>query len=163
MSNEAIELVIDKSDTYQGSKDIYFLPSYRIDQIQFLNDETFIACYIKNTPTEFLNPATLTALSNKLKENAYVEIVIDQPIKLMQKQDERQIRVNALYSGFGNFDVKDQEMIEPSMDVNFTSRVLTFNKIRRPTDSKYQQYYIKPYVSTKKVVSKSKSPDKKRY
>jgi hypothetical protein len=158
--SEEIELLINNEDSYKGLNNIYYLPSDRIEHIRYLNDETFSGCYIRNTPTELLTTLKLSFLNQKLKDQAVVEIIIDQPIKVMQKQDERLIKMNALYAGFGSFDTKEEKFVEPLTDINFSSLVMTFKKEKRVVPCEFEKYHIQRYRGKKRKAN-SKSP--KRY
>lgn len=156
MSQE-IELLINNEDNYKGLKDLYYLPSDRIEHIRHLNNETFSGCYIRNTPTELLTPLTFSFINQKLKDDSVVEIIIDQPIKVMQKQDERLIKMNALYAGFGTFVTKDEKFVEPLTDINYSSLVTTFKKEKRVIPCEFEKYHIQPYRGRRRKAN-SKSP-----
>jgi hypothetical protein len=97
-------------------------------------------------------------INQKLKDGAVVEVIIDQPIKVMQKQDERLIKMNALYAGFGTFETKDEKFVEPLTDINYSSLVMTFKKERRVVPCDYEKYHIKPYRSVRNRKANSRSP-----
>lgn len=158
--SDDIEIIIDNVDNYKGLKQYYYLPSDRIEHIKYLNEDKFAGCYIRNTPTESLTTLMFCYLNQKLKDESVVEIIIDQPIKVMQKQDERQIKMNALYAGFGTFETKEQKLVEPLTDINYTSLIMTFKKEKRAIPCDYQQYHIKPYSGRIRKI-KSKSPSKR--
>ena len=154
--SEEIELLINNEDNYKGLKNLYYLPMDRIEHIRYLNNETFSGCHIRNTPSEFLTPLNFSFINQKLKDDSVVEIIIDQPIKVMQKQDERFIKMNAMYAGFGNFETKEEKFVEPLTDINYSSLVITFNKEKRVIPCEYQKYQIQPYRARKrKAISKS--------
>jgi len=159
MSDE-IELLINNEDNYRGLKNLYFLPSDRIDHIKFLNNDTFTGCYIRNTPTNLLTSLNFSFINQKLKDGAVVEIIVDQPIRSMQSQDERLIKMNALFSGFGQFETKDEKFVEPLTDINYSSLVITFKKEKRVIPCDYERYHIQPYRRGRKRVANSKSPKK---
>ncbi len=160
--SEEIELLINNDDNYKGLKNLYYIPTDRIDHLRYLKDETFSGCYIRNTPTESLTSLTFSFINQKLKDDAVVEIIMDQPIKAMQKQDERLIKMNALFAGFGSFVTKDEKFVEPLTDINYSSLVLTFKKEKRVIPCEYEKYHIQPYRGGRKRKANSKSPSTKR-
>lgn len=159
--SEEIELLINNEDNYKGLKNLYYLPCDRIEHIRYLNNETFSGCYIRNTATNLLTTLNFSFINQKLKDGAVVEVIIDQPIKVMQKQDERLIKMNALNAGFGTFETKEEKFVEPLTDINYSSLVITFKKEKRVIPCEYERYHIQPYRGLKKKKSSSKSP--KRY
>jgi len=158
--SDDMEIIIDNVDNYKGLNGSFYLPSDRMEHLKYLNDESFNYCYIRNTPTEYLTTLNLSYLNQKLKDGTSVEVIIDQPIKVMQRHDERQIKMNALYSGFGTFETKEQKFVEPLTDINYTSLILTFKKEKRVIPIDYEKYHIKPYRSIKKNV-RSTTPKNK--
>ncbi len=152
-----IGIVIDKVDIYQGLKDLYYLPCDRIEHIKLLNEDKFGSCYIRNTPTDYLTPLIFCYLNQRLKDDSVVEVIVDQPIKVLQRQDERNIKMNALYAGFGSFETKEQKFVEPLTDINYTSYIVTFKKEKRAMACDYEEYHIQPY---KKRVVKTRSKNR---
>lgn len=158
MSDE-IELLINNEDNYKGLKNLYYLPCDRIEHMKYLNNETFNRCHIRNTPTEYLTTLNLSFLNQKLKDDAVVEVIIDQPIKIMQKQDERLIKMNALNAGFGTFETKEEKFVEPLTDINYSSLVISFRKEKRVVPVEFEKYQIQPFKGKSRKV-KSKSPQR---
>ena len=64
--------------------------------------------------------------------------------------------MNALCAGFGTFETKEQKLVEPLTDINYTSLIMTFKKEKRVVACDYDEFHTKPYrVHKKRAVSKS--------
>jgi hypothetical protein len=157
---ETLDIIVDKPENARRFVNNFFLPSDTIEHIKYLNDDKFDGCSIRSTPTEKLTNLLFSYLNQKLKDGGVVEVIIDQPVRVMQTQDERVIRMNATFAGFSDFTVEEQKFVEPLTDINYTSLIMTFKKSKRVIACDFDEYHIKPYISRGKI-KKSVSPGKR--
>ena len=140
-----LDLIIDNVDNYKRLKNVFFLDADRISLLKCLSDNRFSSCLIRNTTTESLTTINLSFLNQKLIVDSRCEIIIDQPIKLLQIHDARQIEANAKLAGFSDFKIEEQKLVEPETDINFSTLILTFVKTNNVVACDFEDYHVKPY------------------
>jgi hypothetical protein len=102
---EKTDLIVDSNDNYQEDEGIFYIhPSY-LSNMRVMKKEQFDTCVIKNSPLDMLTPLNLVHLRECLKKDSPIEIYVDQPLKVMQDYDAKQIEANAQLAGFENIEI----------------------------------------------------------
>jgi hypothetical protein len=109
MNSDKLTLVVDSQDSYLNQSDVFYIHPERLPLVRCLESEQFESCTIKNSPVDNLTSLNFSYILKKLKPNSVCEIVIHQPISVMQDYDAKQVEANAKLAGFANFSIKDHE------------------------------------------------------
>ena len=94
---------ISKQNTLFDAKSLF---------IDTFESNTFDKIYINNTKTELLRAKGFFNLAKCLKPKGTLEIIVDQPIAVMQNLDAGEIEANAKLGGFVNIDTVNHEINE---------------------------------------------------
>ena len=103
---EKKDLIIDSNDVYQEEDNVFYLHPAYLSNLRVMKKEQFDTCTIRNSPLDTLTPLNMVHLRECLKKNGPIEIYINQPLKVMQDYDARQIEANAQLAGFENIEIK---------------------------------------------------------
>ena len=107
MSSEKLQLVIDGEDTYRETDNVlYFHPS-KIGMIQYLRNNQFSSCLIKNCDVQDMSSIYFVYIREKLLTNSKCEVIINQPVAVMQEFEAKQIEANATLAGFNDIQTKN--------------------------------------------------------
>lgn len=102
-----VQLVIDGEDAYKGMTDVFYSHPSRISLLRFLSNHSFSSCSIKNSSVESMSSLNLVTILEKLRQNGTLEIIINQPITVMQEYDAKQIEANAKLAGFDDISITE--------------------------------------------------------
>ena len=149
-------LVVDSIDKYNDDN-IYYVQPKRFSSIQYLQNNFFSKCKIQNSNIDLLTPFAFLNLFSKLKKNANTEIVIDQPVSVMQEYDARQVIANAQMAGFTNIKTTDTQYIEPRTQKKIDTLCVSFTKPEKKEFDEEKLNSIKENVITTKVSTTVKS------
>ena len=105
MSKEECELIISK-DPVEGENTMYITPS-NLSSLKFLSSNTFDYCLIKDCPVASLTSLCLSQILRVMKYEAQVEILVSQPMSVMQALDSKQIEAHCEHVGFENISTED--------------------------------------------------------
>ena len=83
-SPDQMTLIIDTSDTYSNIENYFYINPSNLAKIKSLSSEQFSSVIIKNTKIDLITPLILTNLFTKMKINGKGEIIISEPISVMQ-------------------------------------------------------------------------------
>ena len=155
LSNNMI-LVVDSIDKYNDDN-IYYVQPKRFSSIQYLQNNFFSKCKIQNSNIDLLTPFAFLNLFSKLKKNAITEIIIDQPVSVMQEYDARQVIANAQMAGFTNIKTTDTQYIEPRTQKKIDTLCVSFTKPEKKEFDEEKLNSIKENVITTKVSTTVKS------
>ena len=97
---ESMTLIIDKSDNYSHLENYFYINSSNLLKIKNLSNEQFSTVTIKNTKVELITPLFLTNLFAKMKIKGKGEIIISEPISVMQSYEAKIIIANLKIGGF---------------------------------------------------------------
>jgi hypothetical protein len=109
MNSEKLTLVVDTQDTYLNQADVFYFHPQRLSLARLLENETFESATFRNSPVDNLTSLNFSYVLKKLKPNSVVEVIVHQPISVMQDYDAKQVEANAKLAGFTNFQIKDYE------------------------------------------------------
>jgi len=149
-------LVVDSIDKYNDDN-IYYVQPKRFSSIQYLQNNFFSKCKIQNSNIDLLTPFAFLNLFSKLKKNAITEIIIDQPVSVMQEYDARQVIANAQMAGFTNIKTTDTQYIEPKTQKKIDTLCVSFTKPEKKEFDEEKLNSIKENVITTKVSTTVKS------
>ena len=149
-------LVVDSFDKYKDDN-IYYIQPKRFSNIQYLQNNFFSSCKIQNSNIDLLTPFAFQNLFSKLKKGAITEIIIDQPVSVMQEYDARQVIANAQMAGFTNIKTSDTQYIEPKTQKKIDTLCVTFTKPEKKEFDEEKLNDIKANVITTKVTTTVKS------
>ena len=111
---EDYELVIDSEDNYLNDQSVFYIHPGRLQTIRCVANNQFSACTVKNSPVSALTSLNLVGGLEKLKQNAKVEIYIDQPITVMQEYDAKQVEANLKLAGFDEISIESSSYLKES-------------------------------------------------
>ena len=149
-------LVVDSIDKYNDDN-IYYVQPKRFSSIQYLQNNFFSKCKIQNSNIDLLTPFAFLNLFSKLKKNANTEIIIDQPVSVMQEYDARQVIANAQMAGFTNIKTTDTQYIEPRTQKKIDTLCVSFTKPEKKEFDEEKLNSIKENVITTKISTTVKS------
>ncbi len=141
-----LDLIIDKPEFAGRFPNQFFLSANDLEHLKNLKEERFDGCYIRNVPVEKLNFKFFAYLNNLLKDDAMVQVMLDQPIRSLQNSETRSLQMNAKFSGFDNFSVQRQDVFEQLTEINYMGQVVTFSKVLRVFNEDFEKYYVPAYV-----------------
>lgn len=109
MNSDKLALVVDSQDTYLNEAGVFYFHPQRLPLVRFLENESFESATFRNSPVDNLTSLNLSYVLKKLKPNSVVDVIINQPISVMQEYDAKQVEANAKLAGFTSFQIKDYE------------------------------------------------------
>ncbi len=133
MNSEKFTLVVDSQDNYLNQSDVFYLHPQRLLLVRSLENEQFDSATIKNSPVDNLTSLNFSYVLKKMKPNAVCEVVIHQPISVMQDYDAKQVEANAKLAGFTNFHTKDYEFKVDNKKVK--TLLVTFERPSKNTEA----------------------------
>jgi len=128
MNDERLELIIDNEDTYQDVDSVFYMNPHRLSLLRCLTDAQFISCTIKNSQVDCLTSMNFAYMMRKMKPEATCEVIIYQPISVMQEYDAKQVEANAKLAGFVNFEIQPFDYVDSKTDKKFKTLIVTFSK-----------------------------------
>lgn len=128
MSDERLELIIDSEDTYQDVGSVFYINPHRLSLLRCLTDSQFVSCTIKNSPVDCLTSMNFNYIIRKMRPETTCEVIIYQPITVMQEYDAKQIEANAKLAGFTNFETNSFDFVDSKTDKKFKTLAVTFQK-----------------------------------
>ena len=123
---EINELIIDSEDTYGGLDNIFYVHPSHLNTIKSLQNSQFTSVKIKNTPVDDITPYFLLNLFTKMKVGANAEIIIFEPVSVMQVYDARQVEANAKLAGFANIKVEERNFVDSVSQKKSNTLCVTF-------------------------------------
>lgn len=106
-SPDQMTLIIDTSDTYSNIENYFYINPSNLAKIKSLSSEQFSSVIIKNTKIDLITPLILTNLFTKMKINGKGEIIISEPISVMQSFEAKTIIANLKIGGFDEIKIND--------------------------------------------------------
>ena len=93
-------LYIDPKDNHNNEYNCLVIHPSHLNMADTFESNTFDKIYINNTKTELLRAKGFFNLAKCLKSKGTLEIIVDQPIAVMQNLDAGEIEANAKLGGF---------------------------------------------------------------
>ena len=125
------ELIIDSEDTYKDIDNISYIHPSHLNMIKSLSSNQYSRVSIKNTKVDDITPYILLNLYGKLKTDAQIEIIVYQPVAVMQFYDAKQLEANALLAGFSDVKINDTTYVDYKTQRKMDTLSVSFVKPRR--------------------------------
>ena len=93
-------LYVDPKDNHDKEDNCLVIHPSHLNMADTFESNTFDKIYINNTKTELLRAKGFFNLAKCLKSKGILEIIVDQPIAVMQNLDAGEIEANAKLGGF---------------------------------------------------------------
>ena len=93
-------LYVDPKDNHDKEDNCLVINPSHLNMADTFESNTFDKIYINNTKTELLRAKGFFNLAKCLKSKGILEIIVDQPIAVMQNLDAGEIEANAKLGGF---------------------------------------------------------------
>ena len=154
MSKEESELIISNSPEADENT-MYILPS-NLSSLKFLSSNTFDFCLIKDCPVSSLTSLSLSQIFRIMKYESRVEILISQPITVMQALDSKQIKAHCEHVGFENISIENENYIDEKHNKKYPTLAVVCFKPNRERDGK-----ISKISNNNKQTFKTKNKNKK--
>lgn len=126
--DERLELIIDSEDTYIDVDTVFYINPHRLALVRCLSDKQFSSCQIKNSPVDALTSMNFSYILRKLQPGATCEVIIHQPISVMQEYDAKQVEANAKLAGFAEFETTEFDFVDPKTDRKNKTLCVAFTK-----------------------------------
>ena len=125
-----LKLIIDNNiENYLEEENLIMIHSNHLNMLNAIEKKFFDEIKIKNTKTDLLTSKVLFNVSRCLKDTGTCEIILDQPIAVMQKLDAGELEANAKLGGFNNVKIEDYEIIsKKGVPINCSTLKLTLTK-----------------------------------
>ena len=155
---EPLSLAIDSHDSYLDDPSVFYIHPGRIGTMRCVQNNSLDSCKIQNSPVANLTGFNFVKILEKLKPLATVEVIIDQPVTVMQEYDAKQVEANAKLAGFENVEINSGSYTNPEgKDVN--TLIVTFEKPEKPKSNikvEVNTYSMSSYSVTKPAGKKGK-------
>ena len=103
-------LYIDPKNQHEKEDDCLVIHPAHLNKADTFESNTFDKIYINNTKTELLRAKGFFNLAKCLKPKGTLEIIVDQPIAVMQNLDAGEIEANAKLGGFIEITTENYEI-----------------------------------------------------
>ena len=103
-------LYVDPKDNHDKEDNCLVIHPSHLNMADTFQSNTFDKIFINNTKTELLRAKGFFNLAKCLKSKGTLEIIVDQPIAVMQNLDAGEIEANAKLGGFINIDTEACEI-----------------------------------------------------
>ena len=128
------ELIIG-NDPINGENIMYILPD-NLSSIKFVESNTFDSVIIKDCKINAITSLSLSYIFRSMKQEGRLEILISQPITVMQELDSKQIEAHCEHVGFENIATEDAVYTDKKNGKEFPTVVVVCNKPNRTRDVK---------------------------
>ena len=115
-------LYVDPKDNHDKEDDCLVIHPSHLNKADTFQANTFDKIFINNTKTELLRAKGFFNLAKSLKSKGTLEIIVDQPIAVMQNLDAGEIEANAKLGGF-------TDIVTDSYEINNNGTKLSTLKI----------------------------------
>jgi len=164
-------IYIDSKNSHADDHNIFSIHPNKLHFLGNFEKESFDAGVIQNCPSSTIKTLGLFYLVKILKPNAKLDVIIDQPISVMQGLDASEIEANAKLAGFVDIQQSDYETTntegERKMNIKTISLTMTRpEKLKKNIEVEVEEKIVivkeREIVKTNKRESSSKSPSPSR-
>ena len=145
-------LIIDSEDTYKEKDNIFYIHPSHLNMLKSISNNQFTSVSIKNSSVDDISAYALMNLFGKLKTGAKVEMIIYQPISVMQEYDAKQIEASALLAGFTDVKINDISYVDSKTQKKINTLSVTFVKPEKRVPLKEEDVVV---TTTTNVTQKS--------
>ena len=93
-------LIIDGVDSHDGEEGVMVVHPAHLSAVENFAKASFDRCLIAHSPAQYLRAIALFNIAKFLKSGAICEIIIHQPLSVLQDLDAGQIEAYARLAGF---------------------------------------------------------------
>ena len=158
MSENENELIIG-NEPISGDNIMYIIPD-NLSSIKFIESNIFDSAIIKDCKVTSLNSLVLSYIFRAMKPEGKVEIVISQPMLVMQSLDSKQIEAHAEHVGFENISTEDTMYVDEKNGKQYPTVSVIFYKPDKNKDN--QRIELRKEVK-KTTTSTTTYKKKKKY
>ena len=158
MSENENELIIG-NEPISGDNIMYILPD-NLSSIKFIESNILDSAIIKDFKVTSLNSLVLSYIFRAMKPEGKVEIVISQPMLVMQSLDSKQIEAHAEHVGFENISTEDTMYVDEKNGRQYPTVSVIFYKPDKNKDN--QRIELRKEVK-KTTTSTTTYKKKKKY
>jgi len=152
------QLIIDSEDTYKDIENIFYVHPSHLNMLKSISNNQFTSVSIKNSSVDDISAYALMNLFGKLKTGAKVEMIIYQPISVMQEYDAKQIEAVAKLAGFDEIRINEADYIDPDSQKQLETLAVSFMK--PVTDPK--QHFTREVIAEIKTNTRRRNRTKKK-
>ena len=105
-------LYVDAVDNHSEEDNCISIHPAHLNYVDSFDKEAFNKVIIKNSPAEFLKSKGLFNIYRTLKNGGICEIIVDQPIYVMQELDAGEIEANCKLAGFDDINIQSYSYME---------------------------------------------------
>ena len=134
MSENENELIVG-NEPISGDNIMYILPDH-LHSVKFIESNIFDTATIKDCKINLITSLSLSYIFRAMKPEGRVEIVISQPVSLLQSLDSKQIEAHAEHVGFENISIEDTMYIDDKNGRKYPTLSVIFYKPSRDKDNK---------------------------
>ena len=127
------ELIIGK-EPINGENIMYILPN-NLSSIKFIESNSFDSATIKDCNVNSLNSLILSYIFRAMKPEGRVEIIISQPMAVMQTLDSKQIEAHCEHVGFEDISTEDTMYIDEKNEKQYPTVSVVCYKPNRNKDN----------------------------
>ena len=149
------ELIIDSEDTYKDLDNISYIHPSHLNMIKSLTSNQYSRVSIKNTNVDDISAYVLLNLYGKVKVGGQVEIIVYQPVAVMQFYDAKQLEANALLAGFADVKINDTTYVDYKTQRKMETLSVSFIKPERRIQGDKEIVEVN-FTTTSEVNSSSK-------
>lgn len=120
-----LELVIDSEDNYLDAKNVFYVHPNRLHLVKHMNDQTFSSALVKNVDSSVLTSTNLGDLLRKLKVQASLEIIVNQPLTCMHALDSKLLEANLKFAGYDKFNVVETQLEDPKTNAKIRTVLIS--------------------------------------
>ncbi len=134
MSENESELIVG-NEPINGDNIMYILPD-NLQSVKFMESNVFDTAIIKDCKVSLITSLSLSYIFRAMKPEGRVEIVISQPVSVLQSLDSKQIEANAEHVGFENISIEDTIYADDKNGRQYPTLSVKFYKPSKDKDNK---------------------------
>jgi len=105
-------LYIDSQNNHSDEENCISIHPSHLNFIDAFEKNAFNKIIIKNSPSEYLKAKGLFYINRALKSGGICEIIVDQPIVVIQDLDAGEIEANCKLAGFDDINTESYSFVE---------------------------------------------------
>ena len=105
-------LYVDSINNHSNEENCISVHPSHLNYIDAFDKEAFNKIIIKNSPLKYLKAKGLFNINRALKTGGICEIIVDQPIVVMQDLDAGEIEANCKLAGFDDISTESYSFVE---------------------------------------------------
>ena len=105
-------LYVDGQDNHSEEENCISIHPAHLNCVDAFDKQAFNKVVIQNSPAEFLKAKGLFYIYRTLVDGGVCEIIVDQPIYVMQELDAGEIEANCKLAGFDDINIQSYSYME---------------------------------------------------